>query len=156
MAKKDKNEGVEALETEYDQKIVQREVPVFGLKAGDLIKFDYQGSARFGIVVRSRRSKFNGIFKSTRGNDLLNIFLLNSITTHGIRLIINTLYKNRIRATYLNTPKILGAFLGNDNFRTFNCKFTSDVVSFDVTSKESEQEIDELFNGKNYGQELEE
>lgn len=158
MAKKDekneKDEGQLAFESEYKEKIIPKEVPVFGLKAGDLIKFNYSGSARFGIVVKSRRSGFDGIFKSTRGNDLLNVFLLSSITTYGIRIIINTLYKDRIRATYKNTPNILGAFLGVDNFRTFNCKKTSDVVSFDLTSKESEEELDEKFNGKNYGQDL--
>ena len=157
MAKKDeKDEGEMAFESEYAEKIISKEVPVFGLKAGDLIKFNYLGSVRFGIVVKSRRSGFDGIFKSTRGNDLLNVFLLSSITTYGIRLIINTLYKNRIRATYLNTPKILGSFLGINNFRTFNCKKTSDVISFDLISKESEEELDEKFNGKNYGQDLEE
>jgi hypothetical protein len=106
------------LEYSDDLRIV--ETSFYGLKPGDLISFDYKdGSSRSGLVVRSKRTS-SGYFLSSRNNTLLNIFLVESITSGMFDLMINNLYRNRLSCTYKNTPRILGIFLGKNNFRTFN------------------------------------
>ncbi len=105
---------------EYSENLEIVETSFLGLKPGDLITFDYKdGSTRSGLVVRSKRTS-SGYFLSSRNNTLLNIFLVESITSGMFDLMINNLYRNRLSCTYKHTPRILGAFLGKNNFRTFN------------------------------------
>jgi len=113
--------ALDELEYILDGKVIQSRFTSFlGLQAGDLVSFEYtDGSSRFGLVVRSKRT-FRGYFLSTKDNTLLNIFLLDSITESMLKLILNNLYRNRIRCTYKNTPRILSVFIGEKNFRTFN------------------------------------
>lgn len=150
MLKKDISDGQTAFENEFDDKFKIIETSKEALMAGDIISFNYNGSQRFGLVVKSRRTGVNGTFLSTRNNNLLNIFLLNSIKNSDCRLIINTLYRDRIRATYKNTPAILSAFLGKENFRTFNTDYSkmSDIRMYMVEKenreKTEEDEIEEL------------
>lgn len=144
MLKKELSEGQMAFETEFDESFKVIETSKEGLMAGDLISFSYLGVLRFGLVVRSRRTDVHGTFLSTRGNNLLNVFLLNSIKNSDSRLIINTLYRDRIRCTYKNTPKVLGAFLGKSNFRTFNTDYSkmSDIRMYLVDKKKVTEEDD--------------
>lgn len=127
---KKKTDGELAFESEVEESLIVTETSYNALMAGDVVSFNYQGSQRFGFVVKSRRTDYSGMFLSTRNNVLLNVFLLDSISTSNCRLIINTLYRNRIRATYKNSPKILSVFLGKQNFRTFNTSFISDVRTY--------------------------
>ncbi len=90
-----------------------------GIRPGDVISFSYQNASRLGLVVKSKRTS-SGLFLSTRNNTLLNVFLLDSISSSLFSLLVNNLYKDRVRCTYIDAPKILGSFLGKDNFRTFN------------------------------------
>lgn len=125
--------NLEELLSEYEYQI--HETSFIGLKPGDLVMFDYinnfEVTSRFGIVVRSKRTGVQrGYFLSTRFNTLLNIFLLDSITLDSFEIMINNLYRNRIRCTYKNSPRILGSFLGQDNFRTFNVSKIRNIYSF--------------------------
>lgn len=139
-------EGHMAFQTEFDDNLEVVETAIYGVMAGDVISFNYAGSNRIGFIVKSRRSDFNGTFVSTRGNTLLNVFLLDSISNSNCRLMINTLYKDRIRSTYVKTPNILGAFLGVKNFRTFNVSLISDVklyiININIIKEELENEED--------------
>lgn len=90
-----------------------------GIKPGDIVSFTYEQSSRLGLVVKSQRTS-TGYFLSTRNNTLLNVFLLDSISSGLFSLLVNNLYKDRVRCSYMDAPRILGAFLGKDNFRTFN------------------------------------
>jgi hypothetical protein len=111
---------------EYEDRLIVKETSFIGLRPGDLVMFNYNGSSRVGLVVKSRRTS-SGIFLSTQNNTLLNIFLVESITSGAFELMINNLYRNRLSCTYKNSPKILGAFLGKDNFRTFNVSKIRDL-----------------------------
>lgn len=117
---------------EYLDQIVIKETSFFGLRPGDLITFVYEGSSRIGLVVKSKRTS-TGYFLSTQNNTLLNVFLLDSISPDMFDLMINTLYRNRIRCTYKNSPKILGAFLKDRNFRTFNVSKIHDLMTILIT-----------------------
>lgn len=148
-ASKKLSDGQMAFQTEFDDNLKVIETAVAGVMAGDVVSFNYQGSERLGLVVKSRRTDFSGSFKSTRGNTLLNVFLLNSITNADCRLIINTLYRNRIRSTYVNSPKILSAFLGKENFRTFNVGLIEDIrlyliIDMDKVNKEPEEPEEDI------------
>lgn len=148
-ASKKLSDGQMAFQTEFDDNLKVVETAVAGVMAGDVVSFNYQGSERLGLVVKSRRTDFSGSFRSTRGNTLLNVFLLNSITNADCRLIINTLYRNRIRSTYVNSPKILSAFLGKENFRTFNVGLIADIrlyliIDMDKVNKEPEEPEEEI------------
>lgn len=148
-ASKKLSDGQMAFQTEFDDNLKVVETAVAGVMAGDVVSFNYQGSERLGLVVKSRRTDFSGSFRSTRGNTLLNVFLLNSITNADCRLIINTLYRNRIRSTYVNSPKILSAFLGKENFRTFNVGLIEDIrlyliIDMDKVNKEPEEPEEDI------------
>jgi len=113
-----KNDIEEAL-IEYNHESV--ETSWLGLQPGDLITFDYaDGTIRFGLVVRSRKAPRGTRFSPTTLNFLVNVFIATSITPSMFNIVINTLYRNRVRSTYKNTPKILSVFFGASNFRTFN------------------------------------
>jgi hypothetical protein len=113
---------------EYEDRLIVKETSYIGLRPGDLVMFNYDGSSRTGLVVRSKRTS-TGIFLSTQNNTLLNIFLVESITSGAFELMINNLYRDRIRCTYKNSPRILGAFLGKNNFRTFNVSKIRDLYT---------------------------
>ena len=116
---------------ENDKQVFIHETSFLGLKPGDLIFFDYQdGSSRLGLVVKSKRTT-SGIFLSSKNNTLLNVFLLDSINNGIFDVMINILYKDRNRCSYLNTPKILGSLLGN-NFRTFNVAKITNILNFQI------------------------
>lgn len=117
---------------EKDKKVSINETSFLGLKPGDLIFFDYQGTpSRLGLVVKSKRTN-SGYFLSSRNNTLLNVFLLDSINNGIFDVMINILYKDRNRCTYKNTPRILGSLLGN-NFRTFNVSKISNILNFEIS-----------------------
>jgi len=116
---------------EYDGEVSIRESSYLGVQPGDLILFSYEGVNRLGLVTKSKRA-VRGLFLSSRNNLLMNIYLLDSITQSMFVLVVNNLYKNRIRCTYKNTPRILSAFLGKNNFRTFNVAKTSNIMFINI------------------------
>ena len=142
-ASKKLSDGQMAFQTEFDDNLKVVETAVAGVMAWDIVSFNYAGSERLGLVVKSRRTDFSGSFRSTRGNTLLNVFLLDSISNSDCRLIINTLYRNRIRATYVNSPKVLSAFLGKENFRTFNAALIADIRLYLIINKDEVKEEEE-------------
>jgi len=116
---------------ENNKEVSISETSFLGLKPGDLIFFDYQdGSSRLGLVVKSKRTS-SGYFLSSKNNTLLNVFLLDSINNGIFDVMINTLYRDRNRCTYKNTPRILGALLGN-SFRTFNVHKITNILNFEI------------------------
>ena len=117
-------ENVQNLLLDYEGYSIH-ETSFYGLRPGDLITFRYDGIERFGLVVRSRRTQ-SGYFLSTRNNTLLNVFQLESLSSGLFESMVNNLYRNRVRCTYRNSPKILGAFLGS-GFRTFNVAKIQDI-----------------------------
>ena len=117
-------EEAENLLLEYEGFSIH-ETSFYGLRPGDLITFYYDGIPRFGLVVRSRRTQ-SGYFLSTRNNTLLNVFQLESLSQGLFDAMVNNLYRNRVRCTYKNSPRILGAFLGA-GFRTFNVAKIQDI-----------------------------
>lgn len=119
--------GLENYLLEYSDNLRIVETSFLGLKPGDLITFNYKdGTERSGLVVRSKRTS-TGYFLSSRNNTLLNIFLVESITSGMFDLMINNLYRNRLSCTYKHTPRILGIFLGKNNFRTFNVRGIANI-----------------------------
>lgn len=98
-----------------------------GLNPGDIIWFNYDGQGRAGLVVSSRRTN-SGYFLSTRNNVLLNVFLIDSLSESMTQLMVNNLYKNENVCDY-HSKNIVGAFLGKDNFRTFNVSKVKNLTS---------------------------
>jgi len=108
-----------------------RETSYLGLVAGDLIQLTYAGgSYRFGLVVASRRTS-NGMFLSTQNNRLLNVVLLDTISEAMFSMMVNNLYRNQSACNYHN-KRIIGAFLGKDNFRTFNISKVTDILKIEI------------------------
>ncbi len=107
-----------------------RETSYLGLVAGDLIQISYGGSYRFGLVVASRRTS-TGLFLSSQNNRLLNVVLLDTISEAMFSLMVNNLYRNQSACNYHN-KRIIGAFLGKDNFRTFNVSKVTDILKIEI------------------------
>ena len=110
---------------ELDQGI--RSVSFYSLKPGDLVQFVYDGtSTRFGLVVASKGGP-GGWFSSTQDNLLLNVVEVGSLTKDMFSLMVDNLYKNRVACKY--SSRILGAFLGLDNFKTFKAAQISSILT---------------------------
>ena len=107
-----------------------RETSYLGVKPGDLIQISYEGGNRQGLVVSSKRTS-SGLFLSSKLNPLLNVVLVESISGGMFSLMVNNLYKNRDACNYLS-PNIIGAFLGKENFRTFNISKIRDLLTIDI------------------------
>lgn len=103
----------------------KKEVSQFGLRPGDLILFDYEGSRRLGIILSSKRTS-SGIFLSTRNNTLLNVLQLTSLSLTMFRIVVNNLYKKENRCKY-HSRNILQVFSGKESFRTFNLAKTRNI-----------------------------
>ena len=114
----------------YEDRMTLHETSYLGLRPGDLTQFTYPGGARYGLIVSSRTTS-SGLFLSTRNNVLLNVVLIESLTDSMFSLMINNLYKNRSACNYYS-PRIIGAFLGKSNFRTFNVAKMTDVMKVDI------------------------
>lgn len=114
----------------YEDRMVLHETSYLGLGPGDLIQFLYPGGARYGLVV-STRTTSSGLFLSTQNNTLLNVVTIESLTDSMFSLMINNLYKNRSACNYYS-PKIIGAFLGKSNFRTFNVARMTDILKVEI------------------------
>ena len=115
----------------YKDRMSVHETSWMGLQPGDLVQFYYiDGGVRFGLVVSSRRTS-SGIFLSTRNNTLLNIVEIESLTDSMFSLMINNLYQNRDACNYYSR-RVLGAFLGKDNFRTFNVAKLTNVTKVSI------------------------
>lgn len=124
---------LESLILEGEYQISLRGVSYQAVKAGDLVSFDYEdGTSRWGLVVKSKRSGIKGHFTSTKDNLLLNIFQLDSVTPAMMDLIVNNLYRDRLRCTYQNVPRLLSVFIGKDNFRTFNIARINRLISIGI------------------------
>ena len=111
------------LEQSFRNKLGDRDFSVIetsylSLKPGNLIQLTYEGSRRYGLVVSSRRTS-DGMFLSSRNNTLVNMVLIRSLSDAMFSLMVNNLYNNETACKY-NSPTIIGAFLGRQNFRTFN------------------------------------
>lgn len=115
---------------ENEKDLTVYETSFLGLSPGELIFFDYEGSSRFGLVVKSKRTS-SGMFLSSKNNTLLNVFLMDSISNPMFGVMINTLYRDKVRCTYTNTPKILGTILGN-SFRTFNVAKIKNILRINI------------------------
>lgn len=120
------------LSESYQDRLFLRGTPSLGLFPGDILRFNYSdGTERLGLVVKSKRAP-NGKFLSSRNNLLLNIFLLEDISLPMLDVIVNTLYRDKNRCSYSNSPKILGAFFTRDSFRTFNLKKVSRIYKIEI------------------------
>jgi len=109
---------------EFSPKFV--ETSYLGLRPGDLIQLTYDKSFRYGMVVSSRRTT-DGMFLSSRNNTLVNVVLVNSLSEAMFSLMVNNLYNNENACSYYS-PRIIGAFLGKSNFRTFNVAKMRDIL----------------------------
>jgi hypothetical protein len=101
-----------------------------GLKPGDLISFSYQGDSRYGLIVSSKRTS-DGMFLSTRNNTLINVVMITGLSDGMFSLMINNLYENEIACNY-HSPRIIGAFLGKQNFRTLNVSKIRRLIRIDI------------------------
>jgi hypothetical protein len=104
-----------------------------GLQPGDLIEFKYQGSLRNGLVVASKRTT-DGMFLSNLNNTLLNVVLVSELSEVMFSLMVNNLYKNKNACNYYS-PKIIGAFLGRQNFRTLNVAKIRGLVKLNIINE---------------------
>ena len=123
---------LQELSSFYGLRATGREVSYYGAKAGDIIMFSYIDSIpRLGLVVKSDRAP-NGTFLSTRNNYLINVVLLDSISASMLNMLVNTLYKNRVRCSYKGCLRIIGAFVGKDSFRTFKLARMKDIINLEI------------------------
>tara|TARA_R100001443_G_scaffold67686_2_gene76489 strand:- start:1277 stop:1663 length:387 start_codon:yes stop_codon:yes gene_type:complete len=106
------------------------ETSYLGLRPGDIVQITYTGSLRYGLVVSSKRTS-SGLFLSSRDNTLLNLVLADSLSDTMFSLMVNNLYNNESACNY-NSPAIIGAFLGKQNFRTFNVSKIRDVLKVTI------------------------
>lgn len=120
--------------TPYAESMIVRETSWLGVLPGDLVHFDYPGSSRSGLVVSSRRTA-RGYFLSPRGNTLLNIVEIEALTDSMFSLMINNLYKNRAACNYYS-PRIIGSFMGKENFKTFNVAEITNFLSVSIAEHE--------------------
>lgn len=102
------------------------EVSYLGLRPGDLVQVTYGGSIKYGLIVSSRRTS-DGMFLSSRNNTLINFVSIQGLSEAMFSLMVNNLYGNESACNYYS-PKILGAFLGKDNFRTLNVAKVRDIL----------------------------
>ena len=100
-----------------------------GVEAGDIVVANYDGRERFGFIMSSARSGSpEGLFISSRFNQLLNFVSVETISNEDFLTIVDTMYKGE------NLSPILSNFhyeqrsespVTNENnlkseFRTFN------------------------------------
>jgi|TARA_S200002703_G_C3786350_1_gene242473 hypothetical protein len=130
MRRKLKEQTQESL-ADFDYTL--RETSYLGVRPGDILEFTYNGSARTGLVVRSKRTG-TGVFLSKRYNRLLNIILVETLSDAMFTLMVNNLYKNSTACSY-HSPKILSLFLGKTNFRTFDVANVSNILTIDITKQ---------------------
>tara|TARA_A100001515_G_scaffold135079_1_gene125741 strand:- start:512 stop:904 length:393 start_codon:yes stop_codon:yes gene_type:complete len=113
-----------------DYAVTVVETSYLGLRPGDFIQFTYRGSFRNGLVVSSQRTT-DGMFLSSRNNTLLNIVLTPALSEAMFSLMVNNLYNNEAACNY-RSPAIIGAFLGKQNFRTFNVAGIRDILKVNI------------------------
>jgi len=80
----------------------------------------------YGLIVSSRRTS-DGMFLSSRNNTLINFVSIQGLSEAMFSLMVNNLYGNESACNYYS-PKILGAFMGKDNFRTLNVAKVRDIL----------------------------
>jgi len=90
----------------------------------------YSGRLRYGLVVSSERAS-DGMFLSSRNNTLVNVVLARSLSDAMFSLMVNNLYNNEKACNY-HSPAIIGAFLGKQNFRTFNVSKMKDILKVSI------------------------
>lgn len=125
------SEPIQGMLQGYSYRMAQ--TSYLGLRPGDLVEFKYQGGLRNGLVVSSRRTS-DGMFLSGRNNTLLNIVLLPGLSEAMFSLMVNNLYSNESACTYYS-PKIIGAFLGKQNFRTFNVSKMRGLIKVSIINE---------------------
>jgi hypothetical protein len=121
--------SLEEIIDEYDYTLSLKGVSKLSLLPGDILLMEsLEYGSRLILVVKSKRTS-TGQFISTRNNLLLNVFQLDLITLDMFKIVVNILYKNRVRCTYNNTPKILGAFLKHTSFRTLDMRKIDSLIA---------------------------
>lgn len=89
------------------------------LMPGDLALINYE---RFGyrklLVVKTKNATNGKYVAPGTGNNLLYCYELVDYTP-SLTLLFDTLYKNRIRCSYHDSPALLNLVFGKDKFRTF-------------------------------------
>ncbi len=113
-----------------DYAVTVSETSYLGLRPGDYIQFTYRGALRYGLVVSSKRTT-DGMFLSSRNNTLVNIVLTPALSEAMFSLMVNNLYNNEVACNY-RSPAIIGAFLGKQNFRTFNVAGIRDILKVNI------------------------
>lgn len=104
-----------------------------GLRPGDIVEFKYQGTLRNGLVVSSKRTS-DGMFLSTTNKTLMNIVILPGLSEAMFSLMVNNLYGNESACKY-HSPNIIGAFLGKQNFRTFNVSKIRGLIKVNIINE---------------------
>ena len=106
------------------------ETSYLGLRPGDVVQFSYSGSFRYGLIVASKRTS-DGMFLSSRNNTLINVVTASALSSAMFSLMINNLYNKENKCTY-QSPSILKALLGRQNFRTFNVSKMRDIIKVNI------------------------
>jgi len=99
-----------------------------GVRAGDIVSLKYNGTNRFGFIMKSGRSGVGGVWSAARTqNTLLNFVGADAISVEDFMDIVDKLYDNEVEAVISNFDYIrrLGApltseYTGKDQFRTLN------------------------------------
>jgi len=90
------------------------------LEPGDMaeLKYNYGPKRKF-LIVSTRRTKNKGNFLSTKDNDLLCCYEITERYS-TLSMLLNNLYKNKNRCSYVKSPALLNLVFGSDKFRTLN------------------------------------
>jgi len=112
---------------------------ISSLKPGSVISCFYDGRLRLALVVKTKKTT-SGLYTSSRGNKLLTLFLLNSITDDKIGTVINTVYKEKNISDYKQLPKLKSLKELNvrftERFRTFNISKIEKLRALKISTKE--------------------
>lgn len=127
-------ENISNLLSEYSFKF--NETSYLGLRPGDLVQFTYDGVRRCGLVVSSKRTS-SGHFISTLGNYLINIMIVtDGLSTPRFSYLVDRLYRKPAMCSY-NRLSLVRALLGKDNFRTYKIGKITDILDFQINTRQT-------------------
>lgn len=118
---------MELLSENYKVKLIS--TSYLGVTAGDIVIANYGGRERFGFIMSSARSGSpEGLFISSKFNQLLNFVSVETISNEDFLMIVDTMYKGKdLRPILSNFHYVQGSEspVTNENnlkseFRTFN------------------------------------
>ncbi len=129
------------------------------VKPGDIytfnfspVKHEYPPPESFRVVLVVEAYGGAGIAKTSRGTPVLCGFILTTIPSSTIAVIMRALHKNRRACSYSNIIQNLTYIFGKSNFRTFGLAKIKNFHSIDINKQalNLSDEINEAADDYNY------